>query len=263
MVNFSMDFLALYLTGKLLRLPVKGKRIAVAGVLGAGVATLGAIFSGNAVSEIIWMICYAVTAVTMCLIAFRGALRYELPVFLAVNLGLGGLMSFLCGMVASSGLRLDGGSDTFPVFVLFALISAGVCAVYGRLRPRGTSRKEADVVIELDGKICSMRMLVDSGNLLCEPLGGHPVLLAKPEALENLFGDKKIEFDAGNISALGTDLARRVRFVPAKGVGGEKLLVGFIPDRLTVDGIGRDGVVAAEKNDYGGCDGIVPSVLVG
>lgn len=106
-------------------------------------------------------------------------------------------------------------------------------------------------------------MLVDSGNLLCEPLGGHPVLLAKPEALENLFGDKKIEFDAGNISALGTDLARRVRFVPAKGVGGEKLLVGFIPDRLTVDGIGRDGVVAAEKNDYGGCDGIVPSVLVG
>ena len=258
-----MDFLALYLTGKLLRLPVRGKRIAAAGSLGAGAATLGAIFSGGAVSELIWTLCYAVTAAAMCLIAFSGALRYELPIFLAVNLGLGGLMSFLCGIVSSSGLRLGGGSETFPVFVILAIASAGICAVYGRLRPRGTSRKVAEVVVELDGKSCSMRMLVDSGNLLCEPLGGRPVLLAKPETLVNLFGKEKIDLNTGSISALEADYARRVRFIPAKGVGGEKLLVGFIPDRLTVDGVGRDAIVAAEKNDYDGCDGIVPSILVG
>ena len=34
-INFSMDFLALFLTGKILSMPVRGKRLAAASALGS------------------------------------------------------------------------------------------------------------------------------------------------------------------------------------------------------------------------------------
>ena len=46
-VNFSMDFLALYITGKSLHTPIRPGRLALAAALGALFATMSAVFSGS------------------------------------------------------------------------------------------------------------------------------------------------------------------------------------------------------------------------
>lgn len=98
-INFSIDFLCLYITGKTLCIPVKSlKTVAAAG--------LGGLYSCLAVylSDLMWYVSlplHAASAVLMCLIAFgKKSIAARTAVFV-VSCGLtGGLM---CGAYAVMG----------------------------------------------------------------------------------------------------------------------------------------------------------------
>ena len=55
----------------------------------------------------------------------------------------------------------------------------------------------------------------------------------------------------------------RLRMIPADGVCGHRLLRGFVPERVSVNGKEVSAVIACGGGtDYGGFGGIVPSKLV-
>ena len=66
------------------------------------------------------------------------------------------------------------------------------------------------------------------------------------------------------LSELPEQLLCKVRLIPAGGVLGTGLLLGFAPESLEVDGYRVDAVAALDTagNTYGGCAGIVPTVLL-
>lgn len=258
-INFSMDFLALFLTGKILSMPVKGKRLAAASALGALCAVLRTVFPGSGdVVRVVWTLGTFSVGAAMCLVAYNGRLIRTLPVFLAANLALGGLMSVLGRFMRGAGFGYSGTGGA-SLFAFPAVVAGVVCVIYGRLRPRSAALREADVSITIDGRTKTFHMLVDSGNLLTEPLSGRAVILVSPEKMADILPEPLKGLTVNDIPSLDSASARRVRLIPAKGIGNAELLIGLVPDRIIIDGREIDAIAATADSDFGGLDGIIPS----
>lgn len=260
-INFSMDFLALFLTGKILSMPVRGKRLAAASALGALCAVLRTAFPGNGGIRVVWTLGIISVGAAMCLVAYNGRLFRTLPVFLAANLALGGLMSVLGRILRVAGFGYTR-SGRASLFAFPAVVAGVVCVIYGRLRPRSTALRETDVSITIDGRTKTFHMLVDSGNLLTEPLSGKAVILVSPEKMADILPEPLKGLTVNNIPSLDSASARRIRLIPAKGIGNAELLIGLVPDRIMIDGYETDAVAATTDSDFGGLDGIIPSSVV-
>ena len=262
-VNFSMDFLSLFITGKLTHSSVRPIRLTISAVIGALYATLSVVFdSGDIYSRVMWFAAFIFCALTMCRISYSLGPKRLLPVFLAVNLGLGGLMSILFGAARRSGLVTDRSDGASPLmFLLFMLISGAVSLLYGRLRVFGGKRREVSSRITLLGETAEARLLCDSGNLLCDPISSKPVIILAPR----IFGERlPVELRAGetDVGALSGSLCAKLRLIPAQGVTGSRLLVGIVPDEVLVDGNEVDAIIALADGSYDGCDGIIPEELI-
>ena len=106
------------------------------------------------------------------------------------------------------------------------------------------------------GKSARCTVLVDSGNLLRDPLTGRDVILLSRDAVAGL------GLPAGE-EAYGA--GEHLLPVPASGVHGTRLLWALRPEMLLVNGTARDALVAAERvpaDHYGGFSGTCPVSLV-
>ena len=262
-VNFSMDFLSLFITGKLTHSPIRPLRLSIAAAIGALYATLSAVFdSGDLLSRGLWSAAFVICALTMCKVAYNLGLKRLIPVFLAVNLSLGGLMSILFSAARRNGLTVENSDGASPLtFLIFALISGVVSLIYGRIRLFGDRRREVESKVTLLGETAGAKLLCDSGNLLCDPISSKPVIILSPK----IFGDRlppELQASDPDISALSGRLCTKLRLIPARGVTGSRLLVGVVPDEVLVDGNEVDAIIALADGSYDGCDGIIPEELV-
>ena len=103
--------------------------------------------------------------------------------------------------------------------------------------------------------------MVDSGNLLRDPFGGAPVIIAKKRAL--IKACKTVE---KAVNSDNYEIKKRIKIIPASSVGGDKLLMGFVCDDLMIDGIKiKGGIIAIDDagDSFGGYDALVPLSLIG
>ena len=85
--------------------------------------------------------------------------------------------------------------------------------------------------ISLLGKHCSCEALVDSGNLLKDPLGNNEVIIVKSKVLKGIISDELVEYDYENIDVLEfqsiidiyeKELSSRIRLIPYEHAGSNK-----------------------------------------
>ena len=250
-VNFSMDFLALYITGKSLHTPIRPGRLALAAALGALFATMSAVFSGSGrLHKLISGAAFVGCAFLMCLTSYSCRIAKSTAVFAAVNLGLGGMISAMCSWLRMSGLEASAQTLEPLTLILFGLIAGAASLIYGRFGR--TKEREVDALIELPGGAKNLRLLSDSGNLLCEPISGKPVIVASPNAL----GIN--ELTPENVPE---ELQKKLRAIPSASIAGKRLIYGFTVN-LTIDRRAVEAIVAPVESDYGGFDGIIPENLI-
>ncbi len=271
-----MDFLALYLTSRLCNFRTHTLRLAMAaltGALFALTATVVSIYKGtvNPICIIIFMI---LTATVISTIAFgiteclRTAITYA-----AVNMGLGGCMTALSNIAAklqitSSEDMSTTNSGELPslMFFIIAIISGAVSIIYTAIRKKYTGRKTVKVKMSAFGFNGSFTLLCDSGNLLFDPFCKKPVLILSREHFRDRLPEELLDAsrDPEKSTELPIKFASKIRLIPAGGVLGKGLLLGFIPDKLEIEGAKADAVVAigVQDNEYGGCAGIIPSTLI-
>lgn len=249
-VNFSMDFLSLYIAGKSLRSPIRPLKLAAAAALGGVFATLFAVFSDKGtLARIVWGLAFVGCTAGMCALAYSGRIIRSVAVFIAVNLGLGGMISAMCGWLRMRGLMLSQSLEPFTLLI-FAGIAGAFSLVYRRLST--AKRREVCADFTLGGKKRELRLLVDSGNLLCEPISRRPVIVVSPKAA----GIGELSPDS-----IPPGIASKLRAIPAEGVTGKRIIYGFASE-VTVEGRSVEAVIAPVESDYGGLDGIIPEILV-
>lgn len=307
LINFSMDYLSLFLLAKLLHLKEKSGRMAASAAVGALGATGSLLIPGTVLPTLVtFFLPMAMVPIafgrTPLLTFFK---RYAL--LFGVSFAMGGVMTavyYLVGNLVTArkiviGERVDTLYGALPGWVL--ALAAGLAALFAflfsRFAKRSAETKTARVTVIDEGREVSFTALCDSGNLLTEPFGGTPVIVAGEAVFAALLSGERMAFltsgkvpaaagcgsvregkeadafkDAKGAAAKGAAAKvaaeegafRKFRFIPAATVSGTDLLRGYLPDAVLVDGVRKTACLALDKSgrSFGDCDAILPPGLL-
>ena len=141
----------------------------------------------------------------------------------------------------------------------------GIAAIAGGrfVKKKGIAR-DCRVSVITDNGSFIFEGICDSGNLLKDPLSGRAVIvLRKREMIDILPDELKAIFESEDPSGLSRlDTGASVRLIPSSSVGGSKLLMGYLPKRVSIDGIEKSAVLAmGDDNGYDGRAVLVPAEL--
>lgn len=277
LINFSMDFLGLFLSARLVERRIKYYRLVIAAGLGAAYACVALFLSAAGLWRLLLdaLACLAVGGVAAFDRRALKSLPYFSLVFGAVSIILGGAMTALFYLFNRLGVDLlfggGGGDDGISVW-LFAIL-AGISALLalkggGALKKRAV-RKRGRIEIEYGGKRTSLSCLCDSGNLLREPISRLPCVLVELDALSSVLPYSLTEaVKKGNITLIEERERPRVRLIPSQSATGKAMLVGFRVDALRIDMGGGAAktdayvVLMTEKISEKGIKALVPSEIV-
>ena len=269
-VNLSMDFLALFITAKLRKLRVRAWRTLLAAAIGASYAVAELFMKGVILPA---LLAFAIPFL-MCFTAFGfgriGHYLLNVLTFWLTSWLMGGLLTavyYIAGKILESKkIYINGRTETlysdipFYVIILIALSAAAVTLIWNRLAEKRRVTARASLTVELNGKVIETRALCDSGDLLTEPVGNLPVVILSPGLMDTILpGGVESIIEQGGREML------RVRVIPYSTVSGEGILYGYVPDRLTVNGIERRACVCSggsSKFPLADCHAIVPVTLL-
>ena len=239
LVNASMDLLCLAMTAAILHRPARRWRLLLAALLG-GLWAVFTLLSG--ISGALGVLLDLLFAVILAAAAFSekhgkaSRLFQNAGAFALLSALLGGLMTILYRFLNRLELPLEalqGDSLSAWMFAILAAVAGFFTLRGGRLFRRSGAIRDVNLEVTVDGKTAVLHALVDSGNLLCDPLSGRSVALADPAKLAPCL-------PPGLLHALEhpedapPEYARRVRLIPARTATSEGMLAAFAPDRLLI-----------------------------
>lgn len=260
-IDFSMDFLSLYAAGALLSLRRSVGRMSAAASVGAlyavAVTALQIGGLGGASGALL-------VSGLMTLIAFgrggsvRGFLRTAAAVWGCGAL-LGGFMTLISGLFGGT-LPGGGAADLF---------FAGTAALlgFGRLLRGWVGCGFAEISVPYGENVCECRALIDSGNLLTDPLSALPVILVCAKEARRFAGDETDGKFRG-IPQADASVRGGVRIVPRRCGGETKLLYGFLCPAVQIrrggKSVCRRAVICIDHDadSYAGCGALLPSSLL-
>ncbi len=241
LVNASMDLLCVLLTARLLQTVAARWRVLLAAAFGGGFSLWVLLFG---IAGWLGLFLDLAAAFVICAIAFArkgtgfGRLAKITAVFFLVSAILGGVMTALYSLLNRLDLPFEAFAGESISVWMFAILSlaAGILTLRGG-RFLGISAKQKRVRVEavLFGKRVTLNALLDTGNLMHDPIGGRSVVVAEASRLRGVLprevflppGDPAREMWLRNY-----ENARRVRLIPAKTAAGEGVLSAIVPDSL-------------------------------
>ncbi len=272
MINTSMNLLCLYLTGGLLHYPIRRWRILTAAALGGVYAVLSLLW-GGVFPE---LLTDCAMGFVMCAISFASS-SLSIPrllrctgLHILVSMLLGGIMTGLYSLLNRLHLPLFAiGEDDISVWLFAGLsaVSAIVTAFGGRLFSRLEAKKNVTVHACVFGRELVFSALVDTGNLLTDPISGKAVILVERKKLLPMLPPAlsyALEQKNPDVSLSDRRYLRSMRLIPATGATGERLLPAIVPESILITA-GKDTYPAdyllspADLGDRAlGFDGVIP-----
>ena len=250
-----MDIITLYFTGRVLHKPIRKLRLCLAGAAGALSATAGTVlFSPSSAAEnALFVLSGVILSAVMMLAAFgrngsfSGLIRDSIVLWGAGAL-LGGVMTFILSLGEPVFVSKSRTASFSAVFALCFLMTYVITRLFSSAGHKQTER----VTLDAAGEHTEFTALVDSGNIACEPISGLPVVIVSHTVCGRL--NALLREGSGKL---------RIRAVLLRTIGGERLCMGFIPDRLTAGERETEAVVVIdnENSSFGGCGGILPASL--
>ena len=245
--NLCMNYIILFGTAYIIKIRIKQIRIILASLLGAIYAVLAyaEIFPmyANLITKIILSIC-------MIYIAFnpkkiKGLIK-ELIVFYLVSFALGGCAFALLYLVRPQDIFMKDGVyiGTYPLKIALLGGIVGFIITYIAFKVVKTRITKNEIiykaVVNIRGKQLEINVLLDTGNMLKDPISGDSVIMIEKNKLNSIFPEKILN----NIDKiLGGDLEstesleyrKRLRFIPFTSVGKQNgMLLGIKADSVTI-----------------------------
>ncbi len=278
-VNFSMDFLALYISSRLLHHNCHLASLIMAAGIGAVYGVTSLFLSGNGLlntlinTAVALLMCYIVFGAVSILMLIRNTLC-----FYGISFLMGGVMTGIYNLankgIIGRGVVINGNSASLVseippmTFLIIAAASVLFSYVCSAVTARVKARKKASVYIRIGKRNVNITGLCDSGNLLCEPAGSLPCLICSLKSIEPLlpigliplFRDMKL----GLLEYTDPELAKRIRLVPMRSVGGSGIRPGIIPDEIRINGESKQLCVVCdrENENYAGAESIIPASVL-
>jgi sigma-E processing peptidase SpoIIGA len=278
LINFSMDYLCLYITARVLHLELRIGRAILAASAG-GIYSIFSLFISA--SPLLGLILDCAVCFAICCVCFAGrggkTGKLFLISFLYVGISMmtGGCMTAIFNLLNKLDLPLDFiGDDGFSTY-LFAILAAiaGVISLKsGQMISKKSAVKECRVSVRFCGEDFVFHGFSDSGNMVRDPLSGRPVIFLDRGELE---AKCSLSFlDSFASGTLPKDIpVGGLRIISLRTATGSSTAVAARPEALEIeytDPRGRshtfspDALIAA--TDIGksaqGYNAIVPSEII-
>lgn len=272
LVNWSLDLVALYITGRLMSLSMGALRVGTAAFFGALFAVAALVFDmkgGWYISASAAVSCF------MCVLAYRNAGMFTCiaasVLLFSVGSALGGAMTAIYSLGNGYGNSFEeSGGEAAGLIISVAVLAVAAVSSAARAAGRRIFVLKKKVTVTGLGKTRTITALSDSGSFLSDPLSGRPALIVRADSLNGII-PKEIISAAASVDVvsaaaeLPAEFIGRVRILPISGISGEGFLIGYRPDLVTV-GEGRrkrsfDCIIAISSSEKGfsGCDAVIPA----
>lgn len=243
-VNMILDYFILLTVSRMLHRQDKRLRL----LAGAGVGALYALFIFLPEMGVLYTAgLKALLSVGIVLAAYRfstiKSFLQLLGLFYLVSFLFGGLIFAFYLFCTPPGMLMRNGVVYFDLSPVTLILASGGCYVAVVLLSRLVRRHEErfySLSITVGEKTISISAMLDTGNSLCDPLSGTPVLVAEYGAVQSLLPKAlRPAFQTGALQYLtqlhGTGWENRLRMVPYGGLNGKGgVLPAFRPDELAV-----------------------------
>ncbi len=258
LINFSLDYLCLFISGRVQNCYCKAMRMLLAAAFGGIYSFMPYIIE---LPVPIMLVLHIGAAALICFIAFgkRDAKKFALILLtFAVSAALmGGLITAIYNI---SGRYSDGAyTETDALsFCLICLLSASIALSYGLICKRKIHTASAELKIYIGSEKFSARLLCDSGNLVTEPFSSLPVIVLSSSCLPPPYDMPESEH-----------FPLPIRAIPFATSAGKSCFLGFRPDRIEIIRPAKkpkrvDAFIGidTEKRNYSGYDGLVPTSIL-
>ena len=272
LINFSVDILAMYFASRVLCHHIHILRLLLSGAISALSACLFLLyFEGNVFGYLQLIFSYLIST-RIC------TRKKELWKWMALSL-LFVFISFLIGGVVFWGyeklnnlltnlnIETNNGAENREMLIFSILILFSICVLHILISflERKRATRPASVSFSLFGRKYQTEALVDTGCFLVEPLSNLPVLLVKKEFL-NLPSTLSVS-DISFLENEDWDVKKKVRLIPAMGIGQKQMLLSLYVERLEITTANRKMNISVylsideEGGTYGGYSALIPSFV--
>ena len=247
--NLCMNYIILFGTGYIIKLKIKHWRILVSSSIGAVYAILAymGIFPlyANIVAKIILSLC-------MVYIAFNPknikAIIKELALFYLVSFALGGCAFALLYIVRPQDIFMKDGVyiGTYPLKIALLGGVVGFIITYVAFKVVKTRMNKNEliyeIVLKINEKELTTKVMLDTGNMLKDPISNNPVVLIEKKILYNILPKELLENtknmlggDFKNNEDLENEYRTRLRIIPFTSVGKQNgMMLGIKVDEIKI-----------------------------
>ena len=246
--NICMNSIILFATGLVTKTKCKIIRNLISSTIGA-VYVIGAYITNNELytNSIIKI----GLSITMVYIAFypnniKSAFKY-IVIFYLTSFVFGGCAFALLYYIKPQNIFYNNSgllSGTYPIKIAFlgAMIGLIILSISFKLIKNRLKKSEmfCNVEIEYNEKITKIRAIIDSGNLLKDPITGSSVIVVERKKLVEMIDNKILDnlenIISGEYEIIDEEYISKFRLIPFSSLGKQNgMLLGFKPDVLRID----------------------------
>lgn len=250
--NLCMNYIILFATGYIMKLKIKHLRIILSSAIGGVYAIISYM---DIIPVYSTLIAKVILSISMVYIAYypkniKLCLK-ELLLFYLVSFVFGGCAFALLYIIKPQNILMKNGVyiGTYPVKVAIigALVGFIITYLAFKLIKGRITKKNVfyEVTIIFKGKIVEVTAMLDTGNLLKDPISQTPVMLVQKDKLYKIIpknildsiekalgGDENIEIDTKERN----EYFSKFRIIPFKSIGKQNgMLIGVKPDFVKIE----------------------------
>lgn len=272
LINFTVDILAAFVSLKMLHTKIYMKRLIFVGVIG-GLLSVIQIFVKSVLLNIILaaFFIFLISLFSCGEISLGRRIRFILLYYFSSFL-IGGTVSFvyeimdryLHDIIKNS---QDTTNRKVLIFSLIILLIIGGLRLFIMMFSDSIKEKSTRLVIKIDDKTLDLEALIDTGNLVRDPMNMNPVVFIKRICAEEIFPESVI--DLCDIDNLEIGYRKRIRLIPVTRNSSTHVMTGVKVDKVFIclnskmEEIDATVVVDKEEGTYGGFLALTPYVTTG
>lgn len=254
--NICMNVIILYATGIVTKAKCKVLKLFLSSVIGAlyavGTYLTNSYVYLNLVSKVILSISMVYVAFTPKKIKL---LFKYIIIFYLTSFVFGGCAFFLLYYIKPQEILYRNGflTGTYPIKIAFlgAIVGLSILSIAFKLIKNRLSKNDmfCDVTINYMEKYTTVRAMIDTGNLLKDPISKMPVIVVEKEKLKEVIESDILDrlenviygIDEDLNKNIGEDNISRFRLIPFSSLGKQNgMLIGFKADEVTIKFDGQE-----------------------
>ena len=273
LINFTVDILAIALALRICNIRLRIGRLMIAGAIGGSLAFLDLFLREHIFYETVMVILFS-ALISYCVcgkISFYRRAKF-IALFYISSFLISGIVTYVYGLMdkylGAVILEIDGSvSRRALVFSLVILLIIGVLRVLIMVFSNTLNEKCVRLYIKMEDKTLELEALIDTGNLVRDPMNMSPVIFLKPMAASAIFPQQVI--DLSEIDKLSSGYKKRIRLVPVTRGGETHVMTGVRVDKVAVynstgkaEEITATIVIDKEGGTYGGYEALMPYAAI-